>query len=195
MFSILAAACGNFRAEIRVKAGNGASKRGGATDLQGKAWFQTREPISLKFQRDLLQPGDVYSIVNRTTGKTLLEKEVLGASLIDDLSLTQTNAADDILFHFYPGASGIYEDFDYGNNNVDLLISRSSRSYRYSTSLSLIDFDSFGVTILGFDDQSSVKDGITGWLNESTTADGFPDSKVDSVWFTTGHSNIVNPSH
>lgn len=189
--------CGSMRTEVKVKVVKG---RGGATNnnevtnLVGKTWFQTRESVAITFEKDLLIPGDIYSLTNASNNKQLINQSVVGAGLDDDAAVLAVADSYVVQIKFFPGEDGYYEDFEYGSNNLNLSITRAGKTYQRNTTLNLNDFDAQGISSIGFDNNTAVQDGFHSWLNPSTTVNALPYGKSDGTFLTTGYFNIINPS-
>ena len=194
----LTSACGaELKSKMSVKVAKGKPKPGESSKLieEGKSWFQTREMITMNIAPGVLKFGDVYTVVNETTKKTLIDKQVVGVNLAGDDDGTMSLGDNyQIQVRFFPKAMSDYEDFTYGANSVKFLIEDKSKPVFQKDALTITDFDAMGVAAIGFDTQTQMDDGYQSWLNSSTTINGLAYSRTIDTTITTGYFNIINPS-
>ncbi len=173
-----------------------------ALQLAGqKLYFQSRDTVTIRITRDVIEGAATFSLLNVTNGDddtatAIIKDEPVPADFKgSSLNFALYPVADDaVVVELYPGNKDWQDKFSYGKNRLKVVANDAANPRYAYTELYLEDFELFSPSVMTFSENlqvASLDDGsqFQGWLNlvsiPSVAAD-------DGTVLTTGFFDMVN---
>lgn len=158
---------------------------------EARIYYQSRGVVTIKPAPGLLGEGDEFSLVNVTSGATLVERQPVAASLGvagEDVAFALLERGYDVLVRLYPTDESMLGKFIYGDNQLKLSAWTDGEERFSATAIKLQDFDIQGPALAAFSGDVQVSGDFQGWMSLTTS----PVVAQDGSTLTTGVFAIVN---
>jgi hypothetical protein len=161
--------------------------------LSGKTYYQTRDVIALPMSREMLLDAQTMTLINETTGATLIDDK----PLVSDLALWSDDEAEfgladesfQVVVQVFPTDRSMRAGMNYGKNVMKLIVDDGYGPKESEVELTLRDFPVFGQATTAFTKNRQVIGGFQAWVNPVQGKAMSPDGAKLKL----GMLNIVNP--